>query len=198
MWTFLTPVADLFQDRPVPKENRPGYVPPKIRGSSGGGGGSKGSSDPLGDLVKRIELDTKLLGVSESRAEVMRKLGDDASKYNQEEIEAVVKRLDVYSQEKEALELVQSTQQSIADTLKSSMSEAFMSMVDGTKSFKDAMKDMAKSVIKQLFDILVVQRLVGSFDSKSGKGTGIVGAFMSAFQADGQVGIRSKPMLTVV
>jgi lambda family phage tail tape measure protein len=70
--------------------------------------------------------------------------------------------------------------------MQSSMSDAFMSMVDGTKSFKDAMKDMAKSVIKQLFDILVVQRLVGSFDNKSGKGSGIVGAIMSAIpQADG-------------
>jgi lambda family phage tail tape measure protein len=152
------------------------------RKSRGGGGSAKakGEKDPLGDLLKRIELDTKLLGVSEERAEVMRKLGDDASKYNQDEVDAVVNRLGLYNQEKEALELVQNTQQSIADTLKSSMSEAFMSMVDGTKSFKDAMKDMAKSVIKQLFDILVVQRLVGSFDSKSGKGTGLVGAIMGA------------------
>jgi len=156
-----------------------------LKSSRSGGGSKAEDKDPLAELVKRIELDTKLLGVSEARAEVMRKLGDDASKYNQEEIDAVVKRLDAYSQEKEALELVQSTQQSIADTLKSSMSEAFMSMVDGTKSFKDAMKDMAKSVIKQLFDILVVQRLVGSFDSKSGKGSGLVGAIMGAFQANG-------------
>ena len=150
------------------------------KSSRSGGGSAKEGQDPLGDLVKRIELDTKLLGVSEARAEVMRKLGDDASKYNQDEIDAVVNRLGLYNQEKEALELVQNTQQSIADTLKSSMSEAFMSMVDGTKSFKDAMKDMAKSVIKQLFDILVVQRLVGSFDSKSGKGSGLVGAIMGA------------------
>jgi len=130
----------------------------------------------------------KLLGVSESRAEVMRKLGEDASKYNNDEINAVVQRLDVYKMEKEALELIQTNQQSIADTLKNSMSDAFMSMVEGTKSFKDAMKDMARSVIKQLFDVLVVQRLVGSFNSSTGKGSGLVGGIMKLFgSADGNV-----------
>ena len=147
------------------------------KGSSGSGADKK---DPLAELTKRIELDTKLLGVSEARAEVMRKLGDDASKYNQDEIDAVVQRLDAYKLEKEALELIQTNQQSIADTLKGSMSDAFMSMVEGTKSFKDAIKDMARAVIKQLFDVLVVQRLVGSFDSKTGKGSGLTGLLMNA------------------
>ena len=65
------------------------------------------------------------------------------------------------------------------------MSDAFMSMVDGTKSFKDAMKDMARAVIKQLYEVLVVQQLVGSFNATTGKGSGIVGAIMGATQADG-------------
>jgi len=145
---------------------------------SGSGAAEK---DPLAELNKRLDLDMKLLGVSESRAEVMRKLGDDADRYNRDEIDAVVQRLDVYKMETEALELIKTNQQSIADTLKNSMSDAFMSMVEGTKSFKDAMKDMARAVIKQLFDILVVQRLVGSFDSKSGQKSGIVGSIMGAF-----------------
>ena len=153
---------------------------PKGRSSSGGGSGSV-EKDPLAELVKRIELDTKLLGVSESRAEVMRKLGEDADKYDRDEVDAVVQRLDLYKLEKEALELIKTNQQSIADTLKNSMSDAFMSMVEGTKSFKDAMKDMARAVIKQLFDVLVVQKLVGSFDSKSGQKSGIVGSIMGAF-----------------
>jgi lambda family phage tail tape measure protein len=44
---------------------------------------------------------------------------------------------------------------------------------------------MARSVIKQLFEVLVVQRLVGSFNATTGVGSGIVGSIASIFQADG-------------
>lgn len=76
---------------------------------------------------------------------------------------------------------------SIADTIQSSMSSAFVSMVDGTKTVADAFRDMARDIIKKLYEVLVVQRLVGSFDAKAGTGTGLVGAIMGAFQANGGV-----------
>ena len=112
--------------------------------------------------------------------EITKSLGDEAKLLSATQIEALAKVNLALDDQETAYNKLQDDMQSIADTLKSSMSEAFMSMVDGTKSFKDAIKDMAKSVIKQLFDILVVQRLVGSFDSKSGKGSGLVGAIMGA------------------
>jgi lambda family phage tail tape measure protein len=77
--------------------------------------------------------------------------------------------------------------------MKNSMSDAFMSMVEGTKSFKDAMREMARAVIKQLFDILVVQQLVGSFDAETGKGSGLVGGIMKLFaNADGNAFSNGK------
>ena len=86
-----------------------------------------------------------------------------------------------------ALTELQERVQSIADTIKSSMSDAFMSIVDGTKSAKEAFKDMARNIIKQLYDVLVIQRLVGSFNATTGVGSGLVGMIMGAFQADGGV-----------
>lgn len=83
----------------------------------------------------------------------------------------------------DALTELQNRVQSIADTIKTSMSEAFMSMVEGTKSTKDAFRDMARAIIKQLFEVIVVQRIVGSFDAKTGVGSGIVGAVMNLFPA---------------
>lgn len=50
----------------------------------------------------------------------------------------------------------------IMSTVESSMESAFMSMVDGTMSAKDAFKSMASSIIKELFRVLVVKRLVDS------------------------------------
>ena len=54
--------------------------------------------------------------------------------------------------------------------MESGMTSAFMSMVDGTASAKDAFKSMAAEVIKELYRVLVVQQLVGSFDAKAKTG----------------------------
>lgn len=51
------------------------------------------------------------------------------------------------------------------------MESGFMSIIDGTMRAKDAFKSMASEVIKELFRVLVVQRLVA----------GISGAFQTAF-----------------
>ncbi len=82
----------------------------------------------------------------------------------------------------------QKRMQSLADSMKSSFSEGIHSMVDGTKSFSDAVKGMARAVIKQLYDIIVVQRIVGTFDVKTGKGRGLVGGIMKFFTGSGFFG----------
>ena len=75
--------------------------------------------------------------------------------------------------------------QSISDTIKSSMEDAFMSIVDNTSTVADAFKTMAVAIIKELYKVLVVQQIVGSYDLNKGTGSGIVGAIMSGFRAGG-------------
>jgi hypothetical protein len=58
--------------------------------------------------------------------------------------------------------------QSTMQMVESSMEDAFMSMVDGTMSAQDAFKSMAASIIKELFRVLVVQRLVGAITGAIG------------------------------
>lgn len=58
---------------------------------------------------------------------------------------------------------------SIADTIRSSFSEAFMSLVDGTKSAKDAFREMARDIVAKLYEILVVEQLVDSISGVVGK-----------------------------
>jgi hypothetical protein len=50
------------------------------------------------------------------------------------------------------------------------MEQGFMSIFDGTKRAADAFKDMARQILSELFRVLVVQQLVGSFG-----GGGILG-----------------------
>lgn len=68
----------------------------------------------------------------------------------------------------QALGFDASTLQSTMQMVESSMESAFMSMVDGTMSAKDAFKSMAADIIKELFRVLVVQRLVGGITSALG------------------------------
>lgn len=106
---------------------------------------------------------------------VRKQLGDEASKLNPKQIEDLAKiNLLLDDQERLQQDLLQGYQQ-ISDTISSSMENAFMSMVEGTESVKDAFKKMAYEIVKELYRVLVVQRLVGTFNMTTGQGSGIVG-----------------------
>ena len=60
---------------------------------------------------------------------------------------------------------------SLRSSMESSMESGFMSIIDGTMRAKDAFKSMARDIIKELYRVLVVQRIVA----------GISGAFQTAF-----------------
>ena len=81
---------------------------------------------------------------------------------------------------------------SVFNTVESSMENAFMGIIDGTASAKDAFKSMASSVIKELFRVLVVQQLVGSVG-----GGGIAGAIGGMFgMASGGAVNAGQPYVT--
>lgn len=128
--------------------------------------------DPLVELQKQIALQEELNGKTEAERQVRQALGDDYSKYSP----TIIKGLEDQIQKQIELEDRLKEQQGLYDTIQSSMESAFMSMVDGTKSAKDAFKSMAAAIIKELYNVLVVQQLVGSFNASTGAGSGIVGA----------------------
>lgn len=69
----------------------------------------------------------------------------------------------------------------LAGKISGSMENAFMSMIDGTMSAKDAFRSMARDIIAELYRVLVVQQLVGQFDAASGQGSGLMGLFGGLF-----------------
>lgn len=136
-------------------------------GNGGGGGGGVASPDALEALLKRVELEKELLGTSKEYQEVMQAIKGSDKQYSEAAIQNAVARLEAVNKEKEALRQMESLQQSVADTI----GDGFMSIVDGTKTTKEAFRDMARDIIRQLYDVLVVQRLVGNAQN----GTGIAG-----------------------
>jgi hypothetical protein len=75
-----------------------------------------------------------------------------------------------------ALEMARQAFQSFGEAMKSSLEQGFMSIVDGTKTARDAFRTMARDIIAHLYRVFVVQRIVGSFG-----GGGIMGAVGRAF-----------------
>jgi hypothetical protein len=71
---------------------------------------------------------------------------------------------------------------SVFSTMESSMESAFMSMVDGTMTAKDAFRSMATDIIRELYRVLVVQQMVGSFNAATGTGSGIAGFIGGLFK----------------
>jgi len=69
----------------------------------------------------------------------------------------------------EKLSQQQETMKSIAEGIRSSFSEAFMSMIDGTKSVAGAFKDMVRQIIAKLYEQLVVQQIVNAAMGVVGK-----------------------------
>jgi lambda family phage tail tape measure protein len=63
------------------------------------------------------------------------------------------------------------------------MEDSLMSMVDGTKSVKDAFRDMAADIVRHLYKVLVVQQMINAIGGAIG---GPIGNALSTYgQADG-------------
>ena len=75
--------------------------------------------------------------------------------------------------------------QGMIDNIQRSFEDGFMSIFDHTKTAKEKFRDMAYSIIKELYKVLVVQQMVGSFDMNKGTGSGIMGAIMGGNKANG-------------
>ena len=85
--------------------------------------------------------------------------------------------------------------QSVGKTIEDAMTTAFIGLVDGTLDAEEAFKQMATSIIAELFRVLVVQQLVGSFSAGGG---GLLGGVFSLFggaRAEGGPVERGIPYL---
>jgi hypothetical protein len=137
--------------------------------------------DPVADFQKKLDLEREMLGVSEARQKVLQALGSDFARDNPKQAQAMEDQITKTNE----LIAVEEKRQGLVDSITGSIENGMMAMIDGTLSVKDAFKSMAAEIIKELYRVLVVKRLVGSFDSMTGTGSGLVGMIMGAFQANG-------------
>jgi hypothetical protein len=155
------------------------YTPRKKRGGS--------ERDPVAEFEKQLQLEQELIGKSEARKRVLQALGVEFVKNNAAAVAGYEAQIEGIT---EAMRL-EEERKSLMASVESSLEAGFMSMVDGTKSVKDAFKQMATDIIRELYRVLVVKRLVSSITGAFGFADGGVfsgGSQVKAFANGGIVG----------
>ena len=79
---------------------------------------------------------------------------------------------DVLSGVQTMADIIENRVKALEQSISRSMEDAFMSITDGTKTAKDAFKDMARAIISELYRVLVVQQTVARITSMLGMGGG--------------------------
>lgn len=154
--------------------------------------------DPLADLQKQVELEQALIGKTEARQRIIKALGVDFMKYGQDTVSSLENQINKTIELEEAEKRRQKTieeakrqQEQLKDSIESSMGDAFMSIIDGTKSVEDAFRDMARQIIAELMRVLVVKQMVSAATGFFGFADGGVfqgGSQVQAYANGGVVG----------
>jgi len=128
--------------------------------SGGGGGGSK--EDPAQKALEAYrqlvatydEVEAKTLKVEAARKTLTEaeRLGVITSQQSDEALKEYTKTLGD----------AKSPMLDLANTASQSLSSAFMAIVDGSKSASDAFGDMARAIIKQAFEMAVINPIINS------------------------------------
>jgi hypothetical protein len=155
-------------------------------GAGGGGAAELATLTSITDaMLLRIERERELMGLQgiarrerELTLEIEEQLRQSGQMATEEAIQNAAREIAAREAVNETIRQQQSEMERIGKLIESSMTDAFMSIVDGTKSAEDAFKDMARLIIAELFKVLVVQQLVGQFSSGGG---GILGALAGGF-----------------
>ena len=140
-----------------------------------------GLSNEYKKMVQLRDVSKDQLDLQSALIDAKQKYGSKATKVQMDVIEATLRLIDVEKQHQQVLEEAQKTQERVSESLGSSLESAMMSIVDGTASVKDAFREMAAAVIKDLYRILVVEQLVASFKVA----TGPFAAAMGGLNANG-------------
>ena len=168
------------------------------KAAKGGGGGAK-----VVDINEIIEArkqqaaqERVLIGLSGQQHEAQKiyydllKKNEDADiKLTETQLRGSANVIAAYEEQNRVLQEAEQQRQQLVSSIESTLEDGFMSMIDGTKSVKDAFRDMARDIIKELYRVLVVKKLVASISGFFGFADG--GAFSGGSQiqayADGGV-----------
>ena len=130
----------------------------------GGAQDDSATESALEKMKEELALMEELVGKSEEYKYVRESMGDEYDNLSAKSIayyEGEYKRIQMAIEAEE-------DRKSIIDTVASSLTDGLTAMVEGTKSVKDAFKDMAREIIKQLWEIFVIKKITGAITGAFG------------------------------
>ena len=149
-------------------------------------GGDASGPNAVERLQQEIAFRQRILNLSQEERDLQTEifritnaLGKDRNKYSSDFIANLAQQNLAIQEQERVIEDARKQQEQLADSIANSFGDAFMSMVDGTKSAKDAFRSMAADIIRELYRVLVVQRMVNSISGALGPG-GSAGGFLSS------------------
>jgi len=163
-------------ERGIPK------APKKAKGGGKGGGGGASKED---SAQKALEAYRQLVATYDEveaktlKVEAARKTLTEAERFGVISSQQSDEALKEYTK---TLGDAKSPMLDLANTASQSLSQAFMAIVDGSKSASDAFGDMARTIIKQAFEMAVINPIINSLFG------GVKGfSMLPSFFADGGV-----------
>ncbi len=168
------PIAGITAPAKRPSVVRAGIDPDKP--SQSGAGSSSKAVDAVADLKEKYR---SLIGVLDEAVGLNNEYEDTQTMLNNALQSGAITQdefnigMGLAKQRLEDAAFEASELSSIMQTVEGSMESAFMSMIDGTASASDAFKSMASSIIKELYRVLVVQKIVGAISGAITGGGGL-------------------------
>jgi len=161
-------------------------------------------ADALAEYIEQLQhekmVEGELVGLFGSERDIKQKILDVQKEYDGiitpsqvKQIENTLKLTDAETKRHEALEKAKQEQEALGASIEASMEKAFMSMVDGTASVKDAFKSMAREIIAELYKVLVVKKAVAAISGALGFADGGVISSGSQVQAYADGGVVGSP-----
>ena len=132
----------------------------------------------VGVLGEERQIQTELFNIKEKYAGVI-------SPQQEKELENILRLTEAEKERQAVIEEAQAERLALENSITQAMETGFMAMIDGTMSVKDAFKSMAAAIIKELIQVMVVQKAVAGLQMIFGGGGGLFGG--ASWSANGDV-----------
>jgi hypothetical protein len=167
------------------------------RGRGGGGGGGRSYTDIISEMEREVQQRLEILRLSERQQrvreielEILNQIEGEVDAVTAAEIRGAAERINAIEMQVSELERLREQQEHLAQTIGNAFGDAMTSIITGTEDAGDAFRNMARRIVAELFDVLVVQRMVANLTqaiggigggSSGGGGGGFLGNLLGGF-----------------
>jgi hypothetical protein len=163
--------------------------------SGGGSGGGGGFMSIFPELAAQVQAAEQALSSFNQEADILNTALEQGMITQQQFNQMLQQAQESYGVADAAAakysETVDNLSQTLAQGIGSAFGDFFNSIIDGTKSAKDAFRDMVKAILKQLVQLFIIRPIMNSIQSALGGGGGLFGQGGSLFGLAGIPGRAS-------